>query len=239
MITELSAGFVIGLVGSVHCIGMCGPIAAALPVYRRAGWRFLFGRMLYNGGRVITYVVFGAMAGLIGQRFAVAGFQQEVSVAVGSLMILTALAPGLMNRFWMKVPFTQKLNAYLKKMFAAAFQKRTLASQLAIGVVNGFLPCGLVSMAMAGSAATGSMTGGVAFMSGFGAGTIPMMLGISVAGILLPAAVRRRLSRWAPAFILVLGVIILLRGLNLGIPMVSPKIPVPTAAQVPPACCGM
>jgi uncharacterized protein len=239
MITELSAGFVIGLVGSVHCIGMCGPIAVALPVYQRSGWKLLFGRLLYNGGRVVTYMMFGAMAGVIGQRFAVAGFQQEVSIAVGSLMILTALAPGIMNRFWMKVPFTQKLNVYLKKMFAAAFQKRTLASQLAIGVVNGLLPCGLVYMAMAGSAATGSTSGGVAFMAGFGAGTIPVMLGVSVAGSLLPAAVRRRLSRWAPAFILVLGMIIVLRGLNLGIPMVSPKIPVHTAAQVPPACCGL
>jgi len=237
MLTALTTGFLIGLVGSFHCIGMCGPIAIALPVNAKGSWGFYAGRILYNVGRTVTYAFFGAMMGVIGQRFFVAGFQQEVSIAVGGLMIVSAIAPGLVNRLFGNLTITQTITARLKKIFSAAFQKRTVASLFVIGVVNGFLPCGLVYMAMAGAATTGSIGGGAVFMAGFGMGTIPVMLGVSVAGSFIPLAVRRKISRLTPVFIFLLGVILLLRGLNLGIPMVSPKIPVQSAAAAAPLRC--
>ncbi|HLP14862.1 MAG TPA: sulfite exporter TauE/SafE family protein [Bacteroidota bacterium] len=237
MITELTTGLLIGLVGSLHCFGMCGPIAVALPIYKSAGLKFFLGRFLYNVGRVVTYVSLGAMAGLIGERFAVAGLQQEVAIVVGSLMLLTAIVPRVMNRVWNKFLFTQSATTFVKRTFAAQFQRRTLASLFALGLINGFLPCGLVYMAMAGSAAAGSVAGGAALMAGFGAGTVPVLFGISIAGSLLPADTRRSLSRWAPLFVGALGLLLILRGLNLGIPMVSPKAPaIGTASQTPPCC---
>jgi hypothetical protein len=236
MLLALTTGFLIGLVGSVHCAGMCGPIALALPVNAKREWKFYIGRILYNGGRTLTYSFFGAMMGLIGERFFVAGLQQEVSIAVGTVMIATAVAPRFVNSFLGKFSAAQTITIRLKKIFAAAFQRRTVASLFVIGVVNGFLPCGLVYMAMAGAATTGTIGGGSLFMAGFGIGTIPVMLAVSLLGSFLSAGVRQKLSRLAPVFIFVLGAILLLRGLNLGIPMVSPKIPVQTAAAPPPCC---
>ncbi len=233
-----STGFLIGLVGSFHCIGMCGPIAIALPVTAKGTWRFYAGRFLYNIGRTVTYAFFGAMMGVIGQRFFVAGFQQEVSIVVGALMIASAIAPGLVNRIFGNLKIAQTITTRLKELFSAAFRKRTVASLFVVGVVNGFLPCGLVYMAMAGAATTGSIEGGAVFMAGFGLGTIPVMLGVSVAGSFIPLAVRHKISRLTPVFLFVLGVILLLRGLNLGIPMVSPKIPAQSAAAAAPPCCG-
>lgn len=237
MISVLTAGFFIGLAGSIHCVGMCGPIAAALPSAGERGAAYLFGRMLYHLGRSASYVLLGAAAGLAGQRFVVAGFQQEVSVAVGSLMVLTALLPGIMNRVWANVPIAYRVQAALKKAFGSAFRKRTRASLFAVGVVNGFLPCGLVYMAMAGASATGSIGEGMLLMAGFGIGTMPLLFGVSAAGSIVPLPVRRRLLRLAPVFVFVLGIILILRGLNLGIPMVSPKIPVQAAAAQAPPCC--
>lgn len=236
MILALTTGFFIGLVGSFHCIGMCGPIAIALPVNEKGTWRFYLGRVLYNAGRTATYAFFGAMMGVIGQRFFIAGFQQEVSIVVGGVMMLSAVAPGLAHKFFGRVTIAQTITARLKQLFSAAFRKRTVLSLFVVGVVNGFLPCGLVYMAMAGAATTGSIGGGALFMAGFGLGTIPVMLGVSVAGSFLSLGVRHKLSRMTPVFVFVLGLILLLRGLNLGIPMVSPKIPVQTAAVVPQCC---
>jgi uncharacterized protein len=238
MITAITTGFLIGLVGSFHCIGMCGPIAIALPVNGTRGWKFFIGRILYNVGRITTYAALGTMMGVIGQRFFVAGFQQEISVAVGGAMIVSAVAPRLMNRFLGKFSIAQTITRGLKTIFSSAFRKRTVASLFVIGVVNGFLPCGLVYMAMAGSATMGSIALGAVFMAGFGVGTLPVMLGVSVAGSLVSASARHRMSRLAPVFIVLLGVIILLRGLNLGIPMVSPKISAPAAAVSAAPCCG-
>jgi uncharacterized protein len=240
MITELTMGFAIGIVGSVHCIGMCGPIAAMLPVAAQSKPKFILGRFMNQAGRIATYTVFGAMLGMIGRSFVVAGVQQEVSVVIGCLMVITAAAPRIMNRFWSRIPLAQKTVISVKKAFAAAFRKRTLASLFAVGLINGFLPCGLVYMAMAGAATTGSAADGSAFMAGFGAGTLPIMLSVSMGMGMVTEAARRRLSRWAPAFMFLLGVIIILRGLNLGIPMVSPKAPaVQAASQAPPPCCTM
>lgn len=237
MFLALTTGFFIGLVGSFHCIGMCGPIAITLPVNAHGTWRFYIGRILYNGGRTLTYTIFGAMMGLIGQRFFVAGLQQEVSIAVGGAMMVSAVAPRLVNRLQGKFSIAKAITTKLKKIFSAAFQKRTVASLFVIGVVNGFLPCGLVYMAMAGSATTGTIAGGALFMAGFGMGTVPVMLGVSVAGSFLSVAVRQQMSRLSPVIIFLFGAILFLRGMNLGIPMVSPKIPVQTAAAAPP-CCG-
>jgi sulfite exporter TauE/SafE len=238
MFLALTTGFFIGLVGSFHCIGMCGPIALALPVNARGTWGFYVGRIVYNAGRTLTYTVFGAMMGLIGQRFFVAGLQQEVSIVVGGAMIISAVAPTLVNRLFGTFTPAQKITGRLKKIFASAFQRRTVASLFVIGLVNGFLPCGLVYMAMAGAATTGSAGAGSLFMAGFGMGTIPVMFGVSVAGSFLTVTVRKKLSRLTPVFVGILGLIILLRGMNLGIPMVSPKIPVQTTSPAEAPCCG-
>lgn len=225
---ELWTAFVLGFVGSAHCAGMCGPLALALPGGARG--KFLLGRVLYNFGRVVTYMAMGAMFGLLGQGFVLAGLQRWVSLVLGA-----AILAGLFisPRFANVLPVARFVG-WLKSRLGRLFQRRELASLLTIGLLNGLLPCGLVYIACAGATATGDVVRGVEYMLAFGLGTLPMMLAISLVGTKLQFLLRLRLQRLIPASLAIVGVLLLLRGMALGIPYVSPKLPAQPAAE---NCC--
>jgi uncharacterized protein len=224
MSPEILSAFAIGLFGSLHCIGMCGPIAIALPVPNTSNASFLTGRLLYNIGRVLTYSFLGAIFGLLGSRFVVAGFQQGISIILGIIILIVVLMP---SRYKVKVtqhPIILKISSPLKESIGVLFKKGTFSSMFLIGILNGFLPCGLVYVALAGAIASGDAVSGAAVMVLFGLGTIPAMFAATVFGKFINLGLRRKLNKLIPYFAIVLAIIFILRGMALGIPYLSPKI---------------
>jgi len=224
MSPEIYTAFLIGLLGSVHCIGMCGPIAIALPVPDSSNISFFTGRILYNIGRVVSYSILGLIFGLVGGRVALAGAQQFVSIALGVIIIVAILLPQKYKNYFAQHPFTQKLAQPLKTNIGSLFKKGTFSAMFLIGVLNGFLPCGFVYIGLAGAIASGDAISGAAVMILFGFGTIPAMFAASVFGKYINIGIRIKLRKATPYLAIVLAVIFIMRGLNLGIPYLSPKL---------------
>lgn len=212
-----------GLVTSLHCIGMCGPIAIALPLGKKS-WGFrVFGSFTYNIGRTITYGVLGAIFGLLGQGIEMAGFQQWASILIGVAMILSVIFPALFRN---KIKFDQFLTGYASRLitkFRRLFKESSISSLFVIGLLNGLLPCGMVYVAIAGAISTNDLVSGVIYMVIFGIGTIPVMLAIPLVGNLIGLGIRKKLRGVVAVFIVLLGILFILRGLSLGIPYISPK----------------
>jgi sulfite exporter TauE/SafE len=218
------AAISLGFLGSFHCMGMCGPIALALPVHQKSASQKIISILAYNSGRILTYALFGVLFGLIGQSFAVFGYQQKLSVLLGALILLALLVP---KRFAYHFRVTGKLYGllnHLKNKIAQLFQQRSIRSFFSIGLLNGLLPCGLVYMGVAGAIATGSVFKGMLFMAFFGAGTLPLMFLVSYSSHLLSLKTRHIIHKAVPVFTGIMAVLLILRGLNLGIAYISPKL---------------
>lgn len=236
-----------GLVGSLHCIGMCGPIAIALPLGNKGWIHRIFGGASYNIGRSITYGILGALFGLLGQGIEMAGLQQWASIGIGAIMILSVLFPVL---FRGKIKVEQFFFGYAGKLigkFRKLFAISSIPSLFLIGLLNGLLPCGLVYVAVAGAINTNDVFSGIIYMLIFGLGTIPVMLAIPLLGNLIGTGIRKRFSGVLSVFIVILGIIFILRGLSLGIPYISPpakmlkpheKMAPKAGEPIPRGCCG-
>ncbi|MEZ4825211.1 MAG: sulfite exporter TauE/SafE family protein [Bacteroidia bacterium] len=217
--------FILGLFSSLHCVGMCGPIALALPGNRKQGGIFFSRRLLYNLGRLSTYTLLGAVVGIFGQTFSFAGFQHFLSIALGTLLLgLVLLTANWESRLHL-VP-GRWLYA-LRKNMSRILGNDSPASQYNIGILNGFLPCGFVYLGLAGALATGDFFKGMLYMALFGLGTFPAMLGLSLAGGFLPQTITSRLRPILRGVAIIFACLLILRGMNLGIPYVSPVISTP------------
>ena len=213
----------LGLAGSLHCIGMCGPLVLALPGRDASRLRFFAGRTLHSAGRTLTYVFLGAIAGAAGQTISLAGYQQTLSLVLGIALLLAVLIPaGLLLR---PLPQTARLSTWFRRLFGKLLRRHSLPALFGLGVLNGFLPCGLVYVALAGAAATGTVAHAMGFMLLFGLGTVPALLAIAFGGKLLGLRAGAVVRRLVPAAMLVLAVLLILRGLSLGIPYLSPALP--------------
>jgi len=211
--------FLLGLVGSLHCAAMCGPLIVAVSSARGTGLSFATSRLVYNSGRISTYCIIGVLFGAVGKTFVLAGFQRWLSLAAGAAILLGLL---LSTRFALKTPFAKGITK-LKTLFGSLLQRRTLASQFLLGTLNGLLPCGLVYIAAAGAATTLSPLGGALHMTAFGAGTLPMMLGIGAASGRL-RFIALRFQKMIPVSVILVAMLLLLRGMALGIPYISPSL---------------
>ena len=216
----LITAIVLGLMGSFHCVGMCGPIALSLPLRGNNFGQKIIGGVIYNLGRATTYGLMGAFFGLIGKSLNLLGFQQWISVLMGSFMILSVLLPSLFkNHIHLNLDF---LILPLRRVIQQLFKERSYKALLLIGIGNGLLPCGLVYLAIAGAIGTGSVSLGALFMVLFGLGTIPMMLLISLIGNIVTTTMRNKMNKVVPFIVVLIGIIFILRGLTLGIPYLSP-----------------
>jgi len=211
--------FILGFAGSLHCLGMCGPIVLALPDSQASlKISFYIGRFFYNFGRVITYVIMGFAFGAIGQVISLAGFQSTLSIVLGVLVLASLFLP-------ISKTFTFFSNNSLwKNTLGNLFRKKSYSALAGIGLLNGFLPCGLVYTALAGASASGDMIYAGSFMFMFGLGTIPAMLVLAVIGKHTQVNWRGLIKRALPAMAIVLGSLLILRGLSLGIPYISPDL---------------
>ena len=167
-----------GLMSSFHCIGMCGPIALALPVQRGTFLQKFGGLFIYNGGRALTYAALGAAIGTIGSSLAWLGYMRYLSVFAGILILVFILWPSKLDRYLHPPGFWKEAVNHLKKGMSQMLHSRKMFGWLMLGMLNGLLPCGLVYLALISSVATGSVAGGSTFMLLFGIGTLPMMMTI-------------------------------------------------------------
>lgn len=231
----LLVALVLGFAGSFHCIGMCGPIALALPVGRYSWAGKVAGILLYNLGRMTTYSLLGLVFGLIGRGFSMMGLQQVLSVMLGVLIIAAVVLPtGFMARVERSASDIPLLGS-VKSSIQSLFRRPGFSSFYLIGVLNGLLPCGFVYMALPMAMAVGTAGQGALFMAAFGAGTIPAMMVVSFSHSLFSTAFRSRVRQVMPVFMFVLGALLIVRGLNLGIPYLSPEAN--GQGQVLHSCC--
>jgi len=223
MTENLWLALITGLVGSLHCAGMCGPIAFSLPFDNSKGTaNFLNGRVIYNLGRIITYGLLGALVGSFGSALRMAGLQQYLSMIAGGILIIAVLF-GYVNKRRQIGILTKASNA-VRNGFSRYYSKSTWGAMGIIGLINGLLPCGLVITALAIALAAGTATNGFFVMLVFGLGTFPMMFVLSISRKFISALMWKKFTRWSPIFALIIGVIFVLRGANLGIPYLSPHI---------------
>lgn len=212
----------LGLLGSFHCVGMCGPIAFMLPVSRENNLKKILQISLYHLGRLLSYCSIGLLVGLVGKSLNLFGLQQQLSIVIGILMILIILLPGAtFRKYNFSGPITMMV-ARVKTSLGAAFKKKTPDTFFTIGFLNGLLPCGLVYMAVFGAMASGGIGSSGLYMLLFGLGTIPLMTSAIYFSGMLGKISRQKIRRLIPVLVVLVGLLFILRGLGLGIPYLSP-----------------
>ncbi|WP_435625862.1 sulfite exporter TauE/SafE family protein [Flagellimonas sp.] len=215
---------VFGFLGSLHCLGMCGPIAFLLPVDRENNWRKIGQLALYHGGRLMAYGIIGLLFGFLGKGLALFGIQQKLSIAVGIMMVVLVLWPRRNAKANKLAAPVYRLIGKVKSKLGAELKKKSADTFLTIGFLNGFLPCGLVYMATLGAIAMGNTFQAGLYMVLFGVGTIPLMTTVVFSSKWLKGPIKAKVKKAIPIFVILVGLLFIVRGLGLGIPYVSPKI---------------
>ena len=219
----LYSAFFFGLISSFHCIGMCGPIALMLPVERNNPSKKVIQIITYHLGRLSAYATIGFLFGLLGKGFFLAGLQQKLSIFMGIAMIVVII---IQEKLFAKFNFSKsvfKLISKIKTTLGSQFKNKSYQSLFTIGLLNGFLPCGMVYVALFGAIAMQSEGFGVIYMLLFGLGTIPMMSSVVYLNSLLTIPMRNKISKTIPYVSICIAILFVLRGLGLGIPYVSPS----------------
>ncbi|WP_339629863.1 sulfite exporter TauE/SafE family protein [uncultured Maribacter sp.] len=216
------SAIILGLMGSLHCVGMCGPIAFMLPVDQSNNYKKFGQIFIYHFGRLVAYGIIGLVFGFLGKGLSIFGAQQKLSISIGVLMILMVLIPyKTFNKYNLSKPI-YKVISKVKNQLGKELKKKSPDTFLTIGFLNGFLPCGLVYMALFGAIAMGNALQGSLYMMLFGLGTIPLMTTAIYFSGLLKGGIRQKVQKAIPIFVVVIGLLFILRGLGLGIPYVSP-----------------
>ncbi|MGV6831229.1 MAG: sulfite exporter TauE/SafE family protein [bacterium] len=214
---------ILGLLGSFHCVGMCGPVAFLLPLDRKSQTKRILQITSYHSGRLITYALFGFLFGLVGDQLHLFGWQQQLSIIIGLLMIGLILLPHkIVSKYNFAKPFYH-LIAQIKNKIGLQLKQKKTSTFFTLGFLNGFLPCGLVYMAVFGAVGTGKMWQGSLYMFFFGLGTIPLMTSAIYIGNFLKGTAKKRIVKLVPVFVVIIGLLFVLRGLGLGIKYISPS----------------
>ncbi|WP_369765430.1 sulfite exporter TauE/SafE family protein [Flavobacterium sp. WC2429] len=219
----LYTAFIFGLISSFHCIGMCGPIAMMLPVDRNNPAKKVTQIMTYHIGRLTAYGTIGLLFGLVGKGFFMAGMQQKLSIFIGVLMLLVVLIPQkVVARYNFSKPIF-KIISKVKQQLGSQFKNKSYKSLFTIGLLNGFLPCGMVYVALFGAMAMQSASFGIIYMLLFGLGTVPMMSSMIYLNSFITISFRNKIQKVVPYVAVLIALLFILRGLGLGIPYVSPS----------------
>jgi uncharacterized protein len=225
MLSALLSGFTLGAAGSLHCMGMCGPLSLALPTQHLSSSQRFFSLFLYQAGRIITYSLIGLLFGLAGRQIYIAGYQQWFSIAMGILLLCFTVLYFTQKKI-IHLSFFKRFYFIIQQLIIKLLKSSTgPGGFLLLGMANGLLPCGMVYIALASTLSFAEVSESVGFMAMFGAGTLPAMMMVAYAGQRIRLETRRTLQKAVPFFILSVGVLLILRGLSLGIPFVSPVLP--------------
>lgn len=219
----LYTALIFGLISSFHCIGMCGPIAMMIPVDRNNAAKRVFQIFLYHLGRLTAYGMLGLFFGILGKGLFLAGLQQQLSVLVGILMILFVIIPEKkMAQYNFSKPI-YRLISKVKSHLGAQFKRKSLDALFTMGLLNGFLPCGMVYAALFGAIAMQNEWLGATYMLLFGIGTIPMMSAVVLIANFITLPVRNKIQKMIPIMVFIIGSLFIVRGMGLDIPYLSPK----------------
>ena len=219
----LYTAFIFGLISSFHCIGMCGPIAMMLPVDRNNQLKKVSQILTYHVGRMTAYASIGLVFGLVGRGLYLAGMQQKLSIFIGVAMILVILIP---EKVFARYNFSKPVFVLISKVkstLGKQFKNQSYKSLFTIGLLNGFLPCGMVYVALFGAIAMQSVTYGIFYMLLFGLGTMPLMSVVIYVNSFVTPNFRNKIQTFIPYVAVFIGCLFILRGLGLGIPYVSPS----------------
>jgi sulfite exporter TauE/SafE len=208
-------GFIMGIAGSLHCLGMCGPIFIASAGFYDTPGKFVLPLIYHHTGKIFSYMAIGVVMGLIGKSASILFFQNQVMIFFGAILILTSLFS------FIRLRGLTKLNKWVEIKMGAALKRSGKAAWM-LGLINGLVPCGLVYAAALGSAATQSIYGGAVFMVCFGLGTIPSLTIAGFSRWLIPFHRLKNSRLWRQIPAAVLGCWLLLKGLGLGVPYISP-----------------
>lgn len=207
--------FLIGLGGSLHCIGMCGPLMFSSLINNKNGSISFIDWLLYQSGRIIIYAIWGIVFGAIGTSARWFGLQQNISLSLGIGMLVILILIKLFPAFERK--FSNILLAqFWKSNLLSLLQSKTKGSDFIAGMVNGILPCGLVYVALAGATAVQDPIKGGLFMIVFGIGTLPLLSALLFFGKSMQVSVRKYITKWYPALIGLMAIMLIIRGMNLG-----------------------
>jgi sulfite exporter TauE/SafE len=201
---------------------MCGPIALTVPLNRSNNWTMVGGLIQYNSGRLLSYAALGVIVGSLGLSINTFGFLQWISIITGGILIIYAwrkylgdLFPRLSARLSMGFVLSRGMGKIMKSQ--SPFKLSML------GVLNGLLPCGMVSVALMNALLAGNIGGSSLAMFVFGIGTLPGMITVSYLANKISSKSRKKMTRTLPYLLTIVGVMIILRGMNLNIPYISPK----------------
>jgi sulfite exporter TauE/SafE len=217
----LWSAFLLGLAGSLHCAGMCGPLLLALGKTLPSTPNPGVGRVCYHIGRVTVYSLLGAVFGTMGHVAVPDGFQRWLSVALGVALLAGFVIP---RKTTLAAPMFQWIG-WMKNAMAGLLGRNSIGAQAVMGALNGLLPCGLVYVAAVGATATGHPLSGAAYMTLFGLGTWPLLLSIHFAGRRVALPSRLSLTGITRGAVFLMAVLLILRGMELGIPFISPGLP--------------
>lgn len=227
MITILISAVVLGLTSSLHCVGMCGPLALAVPVKKSSIHSIWLGSIQYNLGRIFTYAILGLIVGNIGLSLNTLGFLQGLSIAAGIFVLFFALNKMLPRQ--VKWGVGGKLSIYLGRALGKTVKSDLPFKPFFFGVLNGFLPCGMVYLALVTALVSGGIGSSVLVMISFGLGTLPLLLVLTVFG--KKWKWNFSTSKLYPLVLLAVSILMILRGMNLDIPYISPKISLSEQAE--------
>lgn len=224
----------LGFFGSLHCIGMCGPILLALPTTKSNRSQF-FLKLVYHSSRSIGYGILGFLFGIFGSSVSLLGIQRWVSITSGILILVALITP----IFWTSIEARLYQSTFIKKIqlqITKQFKHETFASHLRMGLLNSFLPCGFVYIALVGSINQHSILDSALYMVAFGFGTIPLMLTYTLFSQQIKRIRFLKSPKIKATLTTLVAILFILRGLELGIPYLSPKIKI-TETQVESSCC--
>ncbi|HLO57086.1 MAG TPA: sulfite exporter TauE/SafE family protein [Saprospiraceae bacterium] len=210
----------LGFLGSLHCIGMCGPLAAGMLGRRNdIGLQVWWSALGYNTGRTIGYMIIGLLFGLIGSMVAFAGIQKAISIGLGVIMVLFfvfSINPDhlISNHPWLRA-FYGSVSTALSRLTT----KTDNVPSIGLGLINGFLPCGLVYLAVAGALSLSNVWGSMGFMMFFGLGTFPAMMAMALSHKIISIKQRMSMRKIYPMVTLVMGAYLIYRGLMSEMPL--------------------
>jgi uncharacterized protein len=209
---ELIPAFLLGFLGSLHCIGMCGPIVLALPQHESNKVLVAMDGLLYNFGRILTYCMLGLLSGLIGSFFGLERYQGILEISIGAIILLYFIIPRKSRAGMADNKVFNFVSTKFRRLFNYFLNSHDKTSLAILGMLNGLLPCGLVYVALGGAIAEAELVTSISYMAAFGLGTFPVMFSIYFAKNFIPINWRRKLTKLIPYAIAALALLLIFRG---------------------------